>query len=69
MSREFDGVYVRDSGGKLQFHSLPEPTEDHGADVAIMTAARMRRGLELGEVDQEDPLAELEPLLAQCTVS
>jgi hypothetical protein len=42
------------------------PSGDEVADVAIMTAARLSRALEVGEVDEDDPLAQEDPLLAQC---
>jgi hypothetical protein len=63
---QLDGVYVRDADGSLRFHRVDGPSGYDVADVAIMTAARMSRALEMGEVDEDDSLAQEEPLLAQC---
>jgi len=61
-----DGVYVRDEDGKLHFHELPPPDAQEVGRIALWTAERVLRKLDLGEVDGSDPFATDEPLLAHC---
>jgi hypothetical protein len=55
---------VRDGGGKLAFHALSDPTEAEVERIARVVAERLRRHLDLGEVDQDDGYMHEEPLLA-----
>jgi len=59
-----DGVYVRDSSGKLEFHAISAPTPDKVQWVAQQTATRVLGKLQLEEVGQDDGYHHDEPLLA-----
>lgn len=67
-----EGVFVETESGRLEWHTLPEPSSADVADIAWETCLRVtralqRRGLDLlGENDDMDELAEREPLLAAC---
>lgn len=65
-------MYLRGEDGKLAFHPLAAPTAQDVAEVAALTAARLRRvlqkhGRSLDEADEvEDTLASEQPVLASC---
>jgi hypothetical protein len=65
-----DGVYVRDEGGALRFHRLPDPTHEEVVQVATWVHERLarvlaRHGRSLeGDDDAPSVLAEEQPALA-----
>jgi len=64
-----DGVFVRGSDGVLVFRALPEPTKAELAAVAWRICERVvallrKRGQWLDAPPENDPLADVEPLLA-----
>ncbi len=65
----FDGVYLLDAFGQPAFFELPAPTLAELNHLAVRIAAAVmallqRRGIWLGEVDDEDPVALRNPALA-----
>ena len=67
-----EGVFIEDGDKGLKWRTLPDPTSEEIAAIALETAERVakalqKRGLALmGEDGDFDEFADAEPLLAQC---